>query len=497
MTNKYEWLNKRTNRSVDNIHLWAENPRLNLDGDYNSVRDFAEELIRENKEKDGLINLAKSIVINGFIPADPIVIWQNSKNNKYYVAEGNRRILVLKMLRNPNLAPKAIRTIIQKLSNEIDKDTIKKVLVSVVPSFEDAEWYISQRHSSSTLQRRWETEQQLKWVMNLYDKYNGNVQIIQSKIDLSEAELKRLIRLFKLKNYITETKNSFTKEEYELVTSMRFPITTFDRFFSNSSVKDRWGLEFEEYDFKISTESESFRKAGVELVKRMILDKDDPKKLDSRALGTTLLIEQVLNELPAVAQSNGGNNIDDETLSNNNGGTDEDEPEDDNNDLAPQPPKPKPKDDPNRDKLIHHSYFIHTDTFRIEDLFNELKQVPFKWKNSIAASIRIFIDLSVLNYLLKENIYKDLEKKYKKKLREITLSQRLEFLKELPLNSQSKKVLTKFLNSSNDYSLDVLNGYQHNNDTHYIQKVFLNNFWNFLFPLIQELVEITVEDYNE
>lgn len=487
MTNKYDWLNKKTNRSVDSIHLWAENPRLNLETEYNSVRDFAEELIRENKEKEGLLSLAKSMFLNGFIPADPIVIWQSSKNNKYYVAEGNRRILVLKMLRNPNLAPKAIRTTIQKLSNQFDKDSIKKVPVSIAPSFEDAEWYISQRHSTSTLQRRWETEQQLKWVMNLYDKYNGDIATIQSKIDLSEAELKRLIRLFKLKNFIVSSKKSFSKAEYDLVTSMRFPITTFERFFSNSLVKDLWGLEFDEFDFKISSDVESFRNASIELVKRMILDKDDPKKLDSRALGTSTLIERVLDELPTVVWENDtNNNKDNETPKNDEGNEDENP--------NPDPPKQKPKDDPSRDRLIHSSYFIHTDKYRIEDLFNELKHVPFRWKNSIAASIRIFIDLSVLNYIQKENIQNDIEKIYKKSLREITLSQRLEFLKNQPINPKAKNILSKFLNNSNDYSLDVLNGYQHNNDTHYIQKKFLNNFWNFLFPLIQELVEITEED---
>jgi DNA-binding transcriptional MerR regulator len=496
MTNKYDWLNKKTSRSVDNIYLWAENPRLNLDSEYNSIRDFAEELIRENKEKDGIISLAKSIANYGFVPADPIVIWQNSKNNRYYVAEGNRRVLVLKMLRNPSLAPKAIRTMIQKLSNQTDKDSIKKVPVSVAPSFEDAEWYISQRHSTSTLQRRWETEQQLKWVMSLYDKYGANIQTIQSKIDLSEAELKRLIRIFKLKNFIISSRNSFTKDEYELVSSMRFPITTFERFFSNSSVKERWGLEFEDYDFKISSDQKMFLNACIELVKRMILDKDDPKKLDSRALGTSTLIEKVLDELPSVSKdSEDNNNPNQEKYTNNDeGGSDNNEGENENDKPIPEPPKPKPKDDPNRERLIHSSYHIHTDKFRIEDLFNELKYIPFKWKNSIAASIRIFIDLAVLNYIIKENLQNDIEEKYRKSLREITLSQRLEFLKNKPLNSKAKNVLTKFLNNSNDYSLDVLNGYQHNNDTHYIQKNFLNNFWNFLFPLVQELVEITEEE---
>ena len=31
MENKYDWLNKRSIRSVDQLRLWSDNPRLKLD----------------------------------------------------------------------------------------------------------------------------------------------------------------------------------------------------------------------------------------------------------------------------------------------------------------------------------------------------------------------------------------------------------------------------------------------------------------------------------
>ena len=46
----------------------------------------------------------------------------------------------------------------------------------------------------------------------------------------------------------------------------------------------------------------------------------------------------------------------------------------------------------------------------------------------------------------------------------------------------------KYPNS--EYSLDVLNGYVHSQDTHYLSKQFLNGFWDFLFPLFEVLIEI-------
>lgn len=53
--------------------------------------------------------------------------------------------------------------------------------------------------------------------------------------------------------------------------------------------------------------------------------------------------------------------------------------------------------------------------------------------------------------------------------------------------------MSKLLNPENEYSLDVLNGYIHSNDTHYSGKQFLNGFWDFLFPLFEKILEINEE----
>src|SRR5690606_27830418 len=105
MSNKYDWLLKKTPRSVKAIRLWGRNPRLDPEGDYYTLNDFANEVTITDAEKREFIALAKSIAEKGFIPADPVVLWQNEDNGKYYVAEGNRRILAIKLLLDPKLAP--------------------------------------------------------------------------------------------------------------------------------------------------------------------------------------------------------------------------------------------------------------------------------------------------------------------------------------------------------------------------------------------------------
>ena len=105
---KYEWLVKRYLRSVDSLKLWAENPRLNPNGKYLNLLDYVEELLSDNSEKESFVKLLTSISEKGFIPSDPIVVWRNEDDTHCYVAEGNRRVLALKILRNPKKAPKSV-----------------------------------------------------------------------------------------------------------------------------------------------------------------------------------------------------------------------------------------------------------------------------------------------------------------------------------------------------------------------------------------------------
>ena len=146
---KYDWLEKRTLRSVDQLRLWSDNPRLDPEENHVNLADYVSDLIAETGEKDSFIKLISSIAADGFIPGDPVVVWKNTTNDKYYVAEGNRRVLVIKLLRNPEKAPKSIRSLIKKNANLINRDDIEKIKVCIAPSFEECEWYINQRHARS------------------------------------------------------------------------------------------------------------------------------------------------------------------------------------------------------------------------------------------------------------------------------------------------------------------------------------------------------------
>lgn len=505
MSRKFEWLFTKTPRSVDQLRLWPENPRLNPEETHFTLKDFAEDLTYEPADKKDFYELITSISEDGFIPADPVVVWKNEENSKYYVAEGNRRLVALKLLREPHKAPKSIRSFIRKASDKMNLVEIEKIPVNVAPSFEDAEWYINQRNSSSSLQRKWSRVQQQRWIVTLYEKHNGNIEKIISITKLSKSELEGFFRILKIKDFVKldEVKSKLSESEFELANSYRFPITILERFFNFSIVKERWGVEYNGIDVKITSVETSFYNAFAELIKR-ILGEDD--KINTRL--TLENLNEVLESLPKVKlveedekEETSDVNKDNDETQNTEGSNSDDKSE--NNTQTQQtdtPSAPPPvnqtntilhlKENPNRNKIVLPIYSINTSNYRLTGLFNEFKIISLKYTNVVSASLRVFLDLSVLNYIETEGIGNAIKSHYKDDLKNIALKKRIEYLKQNHLNGKAKIVASRLIDPSNQYSLDVLNGYVHGKDTHYLNKQMLNGFWDFLFPLFNVLLDI-------
>lgn len=488
MEEKYEWLERKTPRSVEQLRLWNGNPRLDPEERHITLADFVEDLINDDYEKKHFLNLIASIA-SQYIPADPIVVWKDTVTEKFYVAEGNRRILALKLLNNPEKAPKSIRAKVRELAK--DYKPIDKVKVYIAPSFEDAEWYINQRNNVSSLQRPWSRIQQQRWIETLYKKYGNDMAVLSAKSSMTPGEIESIIRNLKIIDLIksTEIQELLSEEEYKKSTSYKFPVTILERFFSNKEVRQQWGVDFVGADVKLQNRS-GFLNAYAALLRNIV--SDSPEIIvDTRTVTSDL--NSILEKLPKVDLS-----ISDTYSTKENGKEDDtiETKEDAKQDQGQHTGDKELKGDINRNVLILKCYTLNTTNYRLEGIFKEMKRLSVvRYTNAAAASIRIFLDLSVLNWLQTENLITDIQKKYKANLRDISLKNRLTFVEE-QVSSKSKKassIISKLLNQENTYSLDVLNGYQHSNDTCYLNKQFLNGFWDFLFPLFEVLLDIKEE----
>lgn len=484
----YSWFNKRRLLSIDHLRPWSENPRLNPEEQHVNLRDYVEDIIQEDGDKKSFMDLIRSIATNGFIPADPIVVWQEAKNDRYYVAEGNRRVIALKLLREPTKAPREIRGTVTRLASEWNR--IDKIAVNIAPSFEDVEWYISQRNSTSSIQQPWSRLQQMRWIESLYDKYSETPDVLVQKSSMSLSEIEQIIRYIRLLNLVEDeqVKGVLTDVEYKAATAHTFPITIFERFFNLTKVREAWGFEFD--GTKITFKNKSgFLIAFTEVIRR-IVSNISGYKLDTRNVSADK-ISELLDKLPKVDTEA----VDPYEV----GSKTAEEPETEEPSVNPaQKPKPRSlKGDINRNRLILECYNLNTTEARLSQLFGELKKLSVKNYTSVcAAAVRIFLELAVLDYIQSEGLEEQMRKDFKTDFKKIILKSRIDYLSRksrLKDNPKVCKILKDLINEKETYTLDILNGYVHSKSTEYINKSYLNGFWDHIFPLLQAILDITEE----
>lgn len=509
--NRNKWWEKRTPRSVDYLNLWKGNPRFDTAESQSRIKlaDFADEIISEPSDKVAFFQLIKSIIKLGYIDFEPIVVWKD-ENDRYVVAEGNRRILALKLLRSPDKAPKSIRKFILQQSKLINRNDIEKVQVCVAPSLEATRWYVLQRHSTSSIQKPWQRLQQQRFIVSLYDEYNQDIEKIISITGFTRSEIIQALRYVQLRDLATrkEVTDLMSAEEKELIYSKRISMTILERWFGNESVRERWGIQFDGMKVKITSNEHSFLHAYGKFLKLMF--NVEPNDLDF-VVNTRSIPEKnedIFKVLPKVTFPS----IQEETILNTsifpeqspvkgNGvigrqSPDEEMPENSKGNGGNESPSDISltpiKHTNDRRRMVVPQTTIKVHSAKLNSLFSELKRVPVNlYTLSASITLRVFLDLSVDDFIRRNELEKSVAKQYNKDYNHTILQQRLKFLCDSHVSdSQANKVISKLLQFNNEHSLDTLNSYMHGHETHKIDYRFVNGFWDMLTPLLKVLIEL-------
>ena len=330
----------------------------------------------------------------------------------------------------------------------------------------------------------------MRWIESLYEKYADDPELLMQKSSMSISDIEQIIRYIRLLNLVNEeqVKNALTEAEYKAATAHTFPITIFERFFNLTKVREKWGFDFD--GTKISFKNKSgFLTAFTDVIRRIVSNKQD-YKLDTRNISAGE-IEVLLAQLP---------HVDINTADPYEVGAKTDvEPEAEEQTENPAP-KPKPrslKGDLNRNKLILGCYHLNTTEARLNQLFGELKRLSINSYTSVsAAAVRIFLELAILDYIQSEKLEAQMRKDFKCDFKKIILKSRIEYLsRESRIKDNPKvcKILKDLINEKETYTLDILNGYVHSKATEYLNKQYLNGFWDHIFPLLQAMLDITEE----
>ncbi|MFQ6371164.1 ParB N-terminal domain-containing protein [Shewanella sp. YIC-542] len=513
MSEASKWWEIRTPRSVDNLRLWIDNPRLDPIENHETLNDFVEDLLSDNSERDEFIALVKSIAERGFQSFDPVVVWKDDKG-RFVVAEGNRRVLALKLLRKPESAPQSISRFIREQSRLIDRDSIEKIKVCVAPSYEETRWYILQRHSTGSLLKKWQRLQQQRFILNAYEEQNEDIDATASATGMKPGEINEALRFVCIRNIATrnEITSKLSLEEREQVYSHKISMTILERWFSRKLIREKWGLDFQDMTVVIKSELNSFYSAYAQFLKIMLNPSDNILGFPINTRTIDQRFDEIFNVLPLVKFPSDGSSV---IVTPEKFDADKERegmktPAEEGSSESAQPSDGQATSDgdaekqgksaiikrltanPDRNQMASSFYSINVTSYKLKALFNELQVLPVKrYKNVSASSLRVFLDLSVDEYIKVKGLESDIAAREKCAYPEVSLIKRLRFIQSDHIQDrEAKKVVAELLTHSNDHSLNTLNDYVHGTKTHKTNHRFINGFWDMLTPLLAELIDL-------
>lgn len=228
---------------IDDIFLDANNPRLwgkEINRTISEKRIIDEKIqVRtlEFLKSHGIEDLLNSILRNGFLPLDRIVIREISGEiNKYVVVEGNRRLAALKVLRNRIseglLDEEGINeTYLEKLyesTNELNVLLYKG-------SDSDISWMLQGiRHISGV--RDWSPAQQAKLVVDRVDNHGLSYTQAGQEFGISAQKVGKLYRTYKALMQMKQDDEYSNKAENKY-------FTLFEQATSNTNIKNWLGWD--------------------------------------------------------------------------------------------------------------------------------------------------------------------------------------------------------------------------------------------------------------
>lgn len=366
---------KTTSVKVGNLLLDPRNTRIPALHQTDDQRALLHELV----EHEDVAALARSIARLGLFPNERMVVMRERRS--YLVLEGNRRLAVLKLLLNPELAQTdaQVRSY-RKLARTTDLVSLTTVDVVIVANRLEAAPIIAAVHTKNP-KRRWQAVQQAQFYRDMVDDGLTPAEVAQ-KIGVTVGEVRSYLRSEKLYRIAQTLDLSDTVREK--LASRRFPLTTLDRFLESKTGQAFLGIRLDDdHDFRGVAHPDRFRAvlakvisdvASVRGLTRRINKEADFKKYVTEA-AEALPKTRVRGKFTPALFLGGGEQPDE---------TKKDE-------------KPKKKRRTRQSKSVIPTGFTCTiQQPKVRALFDELKKLDVaKQRNSSGVMLRVLLDVAL------------------------------------------------------------------------------------------------------
>jgi len=186
---------------VKDLHFDPLNPRIPTDVEASDDQAVLDWMLQDA----GLVELMGSIAVNGFFPAEPLLVMPSEEGPGYWVLEGNRRLAAVKLLIEPSRAPRR-KVAVQAASDEAgDLDSLGALPCVVFTERRMVLDYLGFRHITGI--KEWEPAAKARYLRDLYrdhladsgaDVYRKIARIIGSRSDYVMRLLGSLVLLEKI-----------------------------------------------------------------------------------------------------------------------------------------------------------------------------------------------------------------------------------------------------------------------------------------------------------
>ena len=430
---------------IDSLDLDLENPRITIASDQ---RDAMQKIINEQKVR--LINLADSIAEKGFSPMDRfLVLRSDTRSGKFIVLEGNRRVLAVKLLKNPSLVttlemPDTFKRRLHKAAQNFNIRNVEPVDCYEVADRAEGNDWIRQRHSGAD-----EGRGIVNWSAIAGSRFRGRDPALQAL------------------DFVLEH-GRLTDEQKEMIAG-KFPLTTLDRLLSTPTV--RTAIGFEITGGKLRTELPA--QEALKPLKRIVLDLAEKEvtvtDLKSKDQQNAYIGNLKTADRPNLSMKTG-------TPHPVEGITDRDFAA-----KAATPTKKTRVTRPTpRTTVVPRSCKLNVTTAKIASIYGELKILQLsKHVHAISVLLRVFLEMSVDDYLENKagasltfkdpNSGRTLDKRLRDKVKE-TIAH---MVANGAVEKDFRGVVSALDDQLNPFSIDTLHAYIHNRfftptDTHLV-----------------------------
>ena len=394
------WPTKRL--SVTSLHLDSKNPRLGRETSVRAPREIIQYLF----EHDKALEVAESIAYRGYFPNEPLLIIE--EGGRYVVVEGNRRLAALKALREPGLLEGPLERQVERLARRIsDLQAIAKIPVTIAPHRRATDRQIAGRHIGAPV-LAWQAENRASFILEKLEEGYDNDELRDdlgfTLADIQQARQTRAIAdMARSLDLPEEVKAKLDNPRAKL-------FTTLERIFDSSVGRDFLKVEPDpEHGMRGTTTKTEFIRGFTKLVTDVALGKQSSRTLNTNDNIKAYFESWTLGDRPV---SKRGSFVPSEVI--------QGKPEASlGRKTDPKPTAKKAKQESKT--VLPRDLKIRFGDDRLIDIRRELTKLKREdFPNSGAVLLRVFFELSVINYLERSGelakVIQEIEKKEKRKL---------------------------------------------------------------------------------